>query len=197
MVWVATGSEVAHLHYNYFRTYDPSTGRYIESDPIGLRAGLNTFGYVGASPLGFVDSLGLFRQKECFHYYLGTGRQLYRDERKTFLYSFNIPGAEVAMAPGIDPGKGGRNPKPAPDIVPTRFWVERWDVWRVDVYEVINTWEDWQSLCQSWDVDECTGKADYGTLSEGRDTYRLNEQSEEYLVNSYKEINIFKILDVP
>jgi len=47
------------LHYNYFRTYDPASGRYIESDPIGLNGGLDTFSYVAANPIQFVDPFGL------------------------------------------------------------------------------------------------------------------------------------------
>ncbi|WP_161966157.1 RHS repeat-associated core domain-containing protein [Steroidobacter cummioxidans] len=46
------------LNYNYFRDYDPATGRYVESDPIGLQGGLNTYAYANNSPLMFVDETG-------------------------------------------------------------------------------------------------------------------------------------------
>jgi RHS repeat-associated protein len=49
------------LFYNYFRDYDPGTGRYPESDPIGLRAGLNTYAYVSSRPLVAKDPLGLVK----------------------------------------------------------------------------------------------------------------------------------------
>jgi RHS repeat-associated protein len=47
-----------NLFYNYFRDYDSTIGRYVQSDPIGLRAGLNTYGYVDANPLAKVDPTG-------------------------------------------------------------------------------------------------------------------------------------------
>ena len=41
--------------------YDPATGRFCQSDPVGLAAGLNTYLYVDGSPLDGVDPLGLIK----------------------------------------------------------------------------------------------------------------------------------------
>ena len=46
-------------HYNWHRYYDPSTGRYLTPDPIGLAGGLNGYGYAGQDPMGAVDPWGL------------------------------------------------------------------------------------------------------------------------------------------
>jgi len=47
-------------YYNYFRYYDPSTGRYIERDPLNLSAGVNFYSYTYQSPTKYIDPDGQF-----------------------------------------------------------------------------------------------------------------------------------------
>lgn len=46
------------LYYNFYRYYDPSTGRYVTGDPIGLAGGINLYAYAGSNPLFWSDPTG-------------------------------------------------------------------------------------------------------------------------------------------
>ena len=48
-----------NANYSYFRDYDPQTGRYRQSDPMGLHGGMNTYIYVRGNPLRNMDPFGL------------------------------------------------------------------------------------------------------------------------------------------
>ncbi|MDQ1835597.1 BPSL0067 family protein, partial [Massilia scottii] len=48
-----------NLFHNYHRDYDPQTGRYVQSDPIGIDGGINTYLYANGSPTDYFDMYGL------------------------------------------------------------------------------------------------------------------------------------------
>ncbi|SMN12510.1 Rhs-family protein [uncultured Candidatus Thioglobus sp.] len=52
--------EETNLHYNHFRYYDPTLGRYITSDPIGFVSGFNSYVYADANPIIYYDENGLW-----------------------------------------------------------------------------------------------------------------------------------------
>jgi RHS repeat-associated protein len=56
--------------FNFFRTYDPITGRYLEADPIGWTGGPNPFVYAGNRPTMFIDPFGLYTE---VHFWSGVG----------------------------------------------------------------------------------------------------------------------------
>ncbi|WP_422463809.1 RHS repeat-associated core domain-containing protein, partial [Endozoicomonas sp. ALB115] len=48
------------LYYNRFRDYAPGTGRYVQSDPLGLYDGPNSYTYVYNNPINYADPTGQY-----------------------------------------------------------------------------------------------------------------------------------------
>ncbi|WP_221899381.1 RHS repeat-associated core domain-containing protein [Xanthomonas sp. GW] len=113
------------FNQNYFRDYDPGTGRYGQSDPIGLRGGGSTYSYALSSPVNFFDPRGLepiWDTKTCGGAYgltycdgkggieagnCNTGcsaecTQLHENEHKRFLEALH-PGSCIGRPRGAQP----------------------------------------------------------------------------------------------
>ena len=109
-------------HYNYFRSYQPTQGRYTQSDPIGLAGGLNRFGYAETNPVSFIDADGLVASRDPWFGYGGDkGFKDWWHGQKPYYGGQDIPNKEVCdnlykdykesneRGKGSKSGRGGKN----------------------------------------------------------------------------------------
>ena len=98
------------LYQNWHRDYDPTLGRYLETDPIGLAGGTNLYAYVDGNPVNLIDPMGLCVEDLC----IGEGLAAAR------LYCLRFPAqcARAAAAVGGAIANLFRGPPRDPPIPP-------------------------------------------------------------------------------
>ena len=132
--------EETGTHYNYHRDYEPGIGRYIESDPIGLGGGGNTYGYVGNTPQVGVDPRGLaWSRRDFYDHYMSGGGDVTLQEVGLYDQFINHGSVQRGMRAVYDAGRNSLLEKLArkciecktptvSDSVKTDPWDQEYDV---------------------------------------------------------------------
>ncbi|SEB05237.1 RHS repeat-associated core domain-containing protein, partial [Alkalimonas amylolytica] len=101
------------LHYNHFRYYDPTTGRFISQDPIGLLGGINHYQYA-PNHINWVDPLGLSCKENAWN-------EFQKDHKGVFANSSAAAEAYRELIDGQSPWPIGYIPVQATLLPGTKF----------------------------------------------------------------------------
>jgi RHS repeat-associated protein len=155
------------LNQNWHREYSPRMGRYVQSDPIGLAGGVNSFAYAEGNPMSFTDLYGLFVGLQGCSQIRGavtTRSHNYTDEK--VLYSLYRPGLEPVswgFGPDIDPRAPRRSPiKPEFKVVLIITEIQRM---RFQNYRRTEFFQAVVTICRWKEKDRCGAEREHTTAS--------------------------------
>ena len=152
------------VHYNYFRDYDPVTGRYLRGDPLGLRAGMNLYAYVGGDPINTIDPWGLLPVCWDTFWDIKTYTRNWEDKNEVSWYAYRLRVGWPAVGENLDP----RQPR-RPPIWPS----QPLELWRVQEGITMTTTGATTSIFDVYKI-QCTEdiKGPCGQMTQRYDSWR-------------------------
>lgn len=182
------------LHYNWNRYYDPSTGRYLTADPIGLAGGINLYAYVLNDPVNWVDPMGLKTINGPNFTCYGGPPKVYvtrrKETREKILQSFKMihpSGYRPSGGAGSFPNHGVPGPPFGPEIY-VEWWVWQHTLKEFSEFQITKTVTTVTYICVEERELACGGSESFRWESEQEE---VNET--EILIDQYSKWENIKL----
>jgi len=170
------------LHYNWNRYYEPSTGRYVTSDPIGLLGGINIYVYVRGNSIRWSDSMGLM---DCVSAIIKAWTEKHVRPDKSLITSQVTAGIEPTGNPTLGPEPDLRRPQNVPfkPEIDVTFIIYEVQLWKDKEYQVTENWQELLVTCKWKEAGPCGGEIE---KMESHKTKKKVYSSEKLLSENFR-----------
>ena len=165
------------LFYNYFRDYDSTSGRYVQSDPIGLQGGVNTYAYVGGNPVSLTDLFGLLSSiSGCGSAEIGRPERVLTQHETEELISSIVGSEPISVGPGAK-NEWSRMPNFG-SIRPTiriTLGIYRYNEFKVRTFLLTELVQKWLYWCKMKSTDKCGNETETTDYHEGQTRTKVSD----------------------